>query len=142
MYHEKCERKFECDAKPFLVNVEQAANRNQNFRTELWTGNYLQMTLMCIPVNGEIGLEIHEDTDQLIRLEKGMAVVVFGECKNNIHNKYKMHSQDVFFVPAGTWHNVINIGNTDLKISSVYAPPHHPRGTVHRTKEDADRMNH
>lgn len=142
MYHESFERYYECDAKPLLVNVEQAACRNQNYRTELWTGKYLQMTLMCIPVNGEIGLEMHEDTDQLIMLEKGTAVVVFGECKNNLYAKHKMIDGDAVFIPAGTWHNVINIGNTELKIASVYAPPHHPRGTVQRTKADADRMGY
>ena len=130
------------EAKPYADNIEQAACRNQSFRTELWTGQYLQMTLMCIPVRGEIGLEVHEDTDQYIRLEQGMAAAFFGECRNNLDSKIELRCGDAIFVPAGTWHNIINIGNMPLKISSVYAPPHHPRGTVHQTKADADRANY
>lgn len=123
-------------AEPYVENVLQRAVRNTNYRTEIWTGCYAQMTLMCIPVCSDIGLEIHEDTDQLIRIEQGMGLVKMGGCKERPDFQRKVCKGDVIFVPAGTWHNVINIAREPLKVSAIYAPPHHPVGTVHRTKEE------
>jgi mannose-6-phosphate isomerase-like protein (cupin superfamily) len=120
---------------PYVVNVERMAEGNQNFREAIWTGRYFQMTLMSIPVCGEIGLEVHPDTDQLIRVEQGNAVVNIGRCEDHMDFQKCMHCGDAVFVPAGTWHNVSNTGRTPLKVSSIYAPPHHPRGTVQRCAE-------
>jgi mannose-6-phosphate isomerase-like protein (cupin superfamily) len=117
---------------PYVVNVEQAASENQNFRAAIWTGNYLQMTLMSIPKGGEIGLENHPDTDQFIRVERGSAVVKMGKCKERTDFQKRMCCGDGVFVPAGTWHNIMNTGRMELKVSSIYAPPHHPRGTLQR----------
>jgi mannose-6-phosphate isomerase-like protein (cupin superfamily) len=124
---------------PYVADIRQLAVENQNFRTAVCTGCYLQMTLMSIPPCGEIGLEMHEDTDQLIRVEQGTAIVKMGRMKKQVEIQKKMCPQDAVFVPAGTWHNVINVGRTPLKVSSIYAPPNHPRGTIHRTREDAER---
>ncbi len=124
---------------PYVTNIEQVAMQNQNFRTAIWTGCHLQMTIMCIPPCGEIGLEVHTDTDQFIRVEHGKAIVKMGRCKNQLDFQQNMCKGDAAFIPAGTWHNVVNIGRNPLKVSSIYAPPNHPRGTVHRTKEDAQR---
>ncbi|MDD7389191.1 MAG: cupin domain-containing protein [Lachnospiraceae bacterium] len=124
---------------PYVMSVEQAAMKNRNFRTAVWTGCHLQMTLMCIPPCGEIGLEIHEDTDQYIRVEMGRGAVRMGKCKNQLNFQQNLCRGDGIFIAAGTWHNIINTGRSNLKVSSVYAPPHHPRGTVHFTKEDAAR---
>jgi mannose-6-phosphate isomerase-like protein (cupin superfamily) len=118
--------------KPYVINVEQMAAENENFREAVWTGRYLQMTLMSIPVCGEIGLENHQDTDQFIRVEQGSAVVKMGKCKGKPDFEKRMCSGDGVFVPAGTWHNIINTGKMPLKVSSIYAPPHHPRGTLQR----------
>lgn len=126
-------------AEPFVACVNGCARANGNFRTAFWTGEHLQMTLMCIPVRCDIGLEVHEDTDQLIRVEGGLAQVVMGDCQENLTFCRRAGCGEAVFVPAGTWHNIINIGNCPLKLSSVYAPPHHPHGTVHRTKCDAQR---
>ena len=123
---------------PYVANMEQIAVQNYHFRIAAWTGDYLQMTLMCIPACGEIGLEIHEDTDQLIRVEQGCAVVKMGKCKDNLDFCRNLRRGDAVFVPAGTWHNVSNTGRGALKVTSVYAPPHHPRGTVQHTKADAE----
>lgn len=122
---------------PFVAHIMGAARQNQNFRTAFWTGSHLQMTLMHIPVCGEIGLEVHPDTDQLIRVESGRALVSVGACRESVDFQCRLSTGEGIFVPAGTWHNVRNTGDCPLKLSSVYAPPHHPRGTVHRTKEDA-----
>jgi mannose-6-phosphate isomerase-like protein (cupin superfamily) len=128
-----------CDVKemdfgpePYVAEIERMAVENQNFREAIWTGEYLQMTLMSIPVCGEIGLENHQDTDQLIRVEQGRAIVKMGMCEDRLDIQKCLCSGDAVFVPAGTWHNVINAGRGMLKVSSVYAPPHHPRGTVQR----------
>ena len=127
---------------PFVSNVAQQALLNTDFRIELWSGSYAQMTLMCIPVCSDIGLEIHRDIDQMIRIEQGMALVKMGEREKQLDFQATVQRGDVIFVPAGTWHNIINIGRTPLRVSSVYAPPHHPVGTVHHTKEEAERANY
>ena len=124
---------------PYVINVKNAAMKNTNFRTALWTGCHMQMTLMSIPVCSDIGLEVHEDTDQVIRVEEGMGCVKMGYNRNCLGYEQRLQVGDVVFVPVGTWHNIINTGNCPLKLSTIYAPPHHPAGTVHRTKEDAQR---
>lgn len=126
----------------YAANISQMATENSNFRTAIWTGNCLQMTLMCIPSREEIGMERHEETDQLIRVEQGRAVVKVGRCQCQQEFQRNLREGDVVFIPAGTWHNIINTGSCTLKLSSVYAPPNHPRGTIHRTREEAEREEH
>ena len=126
---------------PLVMNIECAARSNTNFRTTLWTGSNLQLTVMCIPVGGDIGAEIHEDIDQFIRIESGCALVKMGCSPNTLTMQQHVDSSDALIIPAGTWHNVINVGNTPLKLYSVYAPPKHPYGTIHRTKMDAAERN-
>ncbi len=123
---------------PFAININRATLQNQCFRRALWTGHYLQLTLMCIPVGGEIGLEIHPDTDQFLRLEAGQGMVQMGKCKEKVDMQCCLSKNDVVLVPAETWHNIVNTGRHPLKIYSIYAPPHHPHGTIHRTKAEAD----
>ena len=123
---------------PYVINMEQTAIQNQNFRTAVWTGCHLQMTVMCIPPCGEIGFEIHPNTDQLIIVEQGTAVVKIGKCENQMDFQQNICKGDAVFIPAGTGHNVVNIGRNALKVSSVYAPPNHRRGTVHLTKANAE----
>lgn len=122
---------------PFAVNIASATGRNTNYRTALWTGEYLQVTLMSIPAGGDIGLEMHPDTDQFLRVEQGWGDVRMGPAQGNLPFRKKVSAGDAVMVPAGAWHNVVNVGNVPLKLYSIYAPPHHPAGTVHRTKADA-----
>lgn len=124
--------------KPLIVNIDRFTKLNQNYRTALWTGAHLQVTLMSIPVRGDIGLENHPDTDQFIRIESGHALVMMGNDKDNLNYRERVDGDYAVVVPAGTWHNIINVGNTPLKLYSIYAPPHHPLGTVHKTKNDAE----
>ena len=124
--------------KPYAANIMHTARQNHNFRAAFWSGCHLQMTLMCIPVCGDIGVEMHSDTDQFIRVEEGQAIVRMGTCKDKLDFHYRLGVGDAVFVPSGTWHNVSNTGNCPLKLSSLYAPPKHPRGTIHHTKADAE----
>ena len=100
------------------------------------------MTLMCIPPCGEVGMEIHHDMDQYIRVEEGQALVCMGARKEKPEFRRRLDTGDAFFVPSGTWHNVQNTGKCSLKLSSIYGPPHHPRGTVHPTKADAEKADY
>ena len=125
-------------AQPSVINIHNEVLRNDNFRTAIWTGEYLQVTVMSIPVGGEIGLELHNDLDQFIRVESGCAAVYMGKTKQNVKLVGKINSNYAIVIPAGTWHNVINSCSCPLKVYSVYAPPQHPFGTIHETKLDSD----
>lgn len=126
---------------PFVTNIEHDTLANNNYRTTLWTGKYLQATLMAIQPGQDIGLEVHEDHDQFLRIESGHALVQMGPSKNDLKSWSAAHD-DVVFVPAGIWHNLTNDGNEALKLYSIYAPPEHPHGTVHATKADAEASEH
>lgn len=123
---------------PFAVNIEAATKQNTTFRTALWTGKYLQLTLMSINVGEDIGLEIHPDNDQFIRLEEGHGLVLMGDSKDHLDFQAHVREDYAFIIPAGKWHNLINIGCIPIKLYSIYAPPQHPHGTVHRTKKEAE----
>ncbi len=127
---------------PFVVNIEDATLQNNTFRTALWTGNHLQLTLMCINVGDAIGLEMHPDVDQFIRIEQGQGLVMMGDSREKPNYRRGVGDDYVIFIPAGKWHNLINTGCTPLKLYSIYAPPEHPHSTVHKTKEDAKEHHH
>ena len=123
---------------PFVFNIHHATTKNQNFRTTLWTGNHLQLTLMSIPQKCDIGVEMHPDVDQFVRVECGRAKVYFGNSRNSLREAEVVNENYAILIPGGTWHNIVNIGNRPLKVYSLYAPPQHPFGTVHKTKADAE----
>src|SRR5690554_5530932 len=131
-------RKQDYGPHPFVTNIREAAVRNDNYRTALWTGNHLQLTLMSIGVGDDIGLEMHPDVDQFIRVEQGEGVALMGDSMENLSFRQNVSDDDVILIPAGTWHNIINTGNEPMKVYSIYAPPEHPHGTVHVTKEEAE----
>ena len=122
---------------PFVVNIEEVTERNNNFRTALWTGENLQVTLMSLNPGEDIGMEIHPETDQFLRVEQGSGIVRMGKNRNNLNYQRQFEDGYAILIPAGTWHNIINTGNEPIKIYSIYAPPKHPFGTVHVTKADA-----
>ena len=122
---------------PFVVDIRNAAIQNNNFRIALWTGKYLQVTLMSIKVGEDIGLEIHPDLDQFICIVEGQGLVKMGNSKDKLDFQQNVYSGYSFIIPAGKWHNLINTGNRPIKLFSIYAPPQHPQGTIHKTKEDA-----
>jgi mannose-6-phosphate isomerase-like protein (cupin superfamily) len=123
---------------PLVANIETNTVENTNYRTTLWTGNNLQVTLMSIEPGHDIGLEVHDVTDQFLRIEQGQATVYMGPSKDQLQT-WQASASDAVIVPAGTWHNLVSNGDLPLRVYSIYAPPHHPHGTVHVTKEDADK---
>ncbi|NQX69898.1 cupin domain-containing protein [Paenibacillus alba] len=122
---------------PFVVDINGATKQNNTFRTAIWTGKNLQVTVMSINVGEDIGLEVHPTTDQFLRIEEGQGVVRMGDTKDNLNFEKSVNDDYAIMVPAGKWHNIINTGNTPLKLYSIYAPPEHPFGTIHKTKADA-----
>lgn len=122
---------------PYVVNIEKATKKNNTYRSALWTGRHLQVTLMSIDVGDDIGLEIHPTDDQFLRIEQGQGIVQMGDFKDKLNYVKRVSDNFAIMVPAGKWHNVTNTGNIPLKLYSIYAPPHHPHGTVHVTKADA-----
>lgn len=129
-------------AAPAVLDIEAYTLGNENFRTALWTGTNLQVTLMTIPVGGEVGLELHPDIDQFLRIEEGEARVMMGDGKENLDYVRTAKADHAVFVPAGKWHNLINIGDKPLKLYSIYAPAEHPYGTVHKSYDDAMAAEH
>lgn len=127
---------------PLVINIENATTDNNNFRTALWTGTYMQLTLMSIEPGEDIGLEMHPDIDQFIRIEAGKGYVKMGETKARMDFKATVYEDCAIIIPAGTWHNLINTGTEPIKLYSIYAPPQHPHGTVHKTHEEAEEHEH
>ncbi|QEK13583.1 cupin domain-containing protein [Crassaminicella thermophila] len=124
--------------KPFVVNIDEATKQNNYFRIALWTGKHLQLTLMSIDVGEDIGLEVHPNLDQFIRIEEGQGLVKMGDRKDQLNFQAKVYDGYAFIIPAGKWHNLINTGYKPIKLYSIYAPPQHPYGTIHETKADAE----
>jgi mannose-6-phosphate isomerase-like protein (cupin superfamily) len=118
----------------YVGPIEKATLDNSFFRQVLFTGKYSQLVVMCLQANEEIGNEVHPTVDQFFRIEEGNAKFVF-----NDKEEYLVGDGDAVVVPAGTYHNVINTSATKpLKLYTVYTPPNHPNGTVHKTKAEAD----
>lgn len=128
--------------KPYVVDIEEATLENRNYRTTLWTGRYLQVTLMSIEPGHDIGLEVHHDHDQFLRIEAGRARVQMGPAKDQLSFDREVGADWAILVPAGSWHNVTNLGNEPLRVYSLYGPPEHAHGTVHVTRAEADAAEH
>lgn len=126
---------------PLVAPIEQLTEDNTNYRTTLWTGTNLQVTLMSIEPGSDIGLEVHNDIDQFLRIEDGEATVHMGQDKENLQT-WTAKDGDAVFVPAGMWHNLVSSGSEALKVYSIYAPVEHPHGTVHVTKAEAETAEH
>ncbi len=117
-----------------LFTIATVADKNPDFRRVLATGKYTQLVIMTIPPDGEIGEEVHETTDQLLTFVSGVGEArVAGE-------KKPVNPGDLVFVPAGTKHNFVNTGPNPLVLYTVYGPPEHSADAVHKTKEEADRL--
>jgi mannose-6-phosphate isomerase-like protein (cupin superfamily) len=126
----------------WVGDIEHLTLENETFRTVLFTGEHAQLTVMRLASGEDIGKEVHPDRDQFIRVEEGQARVEFGRSEDEVDEAYDLSDDWAVVVPAGIWHNVINTGSGELKLYSLYAPPEHPDGTVHRTKADAEAAEH
>ena len=122
----------------WVADIERATLDNENFRTVLWTGEHSQLTVMRIAAGEDIGLEVHPDHDQFIRIEEGKGRAELGPSEDEVAETHDVEADWAIVVPAGTWHNVVNTGDGDLKLYSLYSPPEHPPNTVHRTKAEAE----
>jgi len=116
----------------YAANVAELARQNTDFRRVLNTTGHVQLVLMYVAPGGEIGSEVHEDTDQILSFVDGKGEALLGEQRREII------AGDVVVVPAGTRHNFVANGGQALRLYTVYSPPHHRPGTIHRTKAEAD----
>lgn len=123
--------------KPQSFDFERATRDNSNYRTVAWSGRYLQVTLMSIPVDGDIGLEMHTETDQFLRLDAGRGVVQMGSTKDQLMVHGEVSDGWCIMVPAGTWHNITNTGTEPMQVYAIYAPAHHKPGKIQRTAAEA-----
>lgn len=120
----------------YKTNIEKETLENENYRKVLHTAKQMQLVVMSLKTGEDIPLETHHDIDQFIRVEKGKALVkVDGK-------EFKLEDDDIIIIPAGSEHYVKNTGNDDLKLYSIYTPPEHPKGTMHKTKAEADEHEH
>jgi mannose-6-phosphate isomerase-like protein (cupin superfamily) len=118
----------------FVGNIEKLTEKNDYFRQVIFTGKHTQLVLMCLQPGEEIGNEIHDKVDQFFRIEEGEAKFVFNQSEEHL-----VHAGDAVVVPAGTFHNVINQSNKEaLRLYTLYSPPNHPDGTVHKNKAEAE----
>jgi mannose-6-phosphate isomerase-like protein (cupin superfamily) len=117
--------------KGYKNNIEKLTEENNDFRRVLYTGEESQLVLMSLAVGEEIGEEVHNDNDQFFRFESGKGKVIIND------TVYEVGDGDAVIVPKGAKHNVINVGETALKLYTIYSPAHHKDGTVHSTKAEA-----
>ncbi len=122
----------------WVKNIEKAALENKNFRKVVFTGKYAQVVLMRLVAGEEIGWEVHPAIDQFFRVEKGKVRLDLGAGKDKVDETHSARIGDGFVIPAGTYHNVTNIGKKSAKFYTIYSPPNHPAGTVRKTKAEAD----
>jgi len=122
----------------YVGPIEKATQENEYFRQVLFTGEHLQLVVMSLQPNEELGNEVHERVDQFFRIEEGGAKFVLSGTEEHL-----VGAGGAVVVPAGTYHNVINTSPTEpLKLYTIYTPPQHPDGTVHKTKAEAEAAEH
>lgn len=122
----------------WIDDMERITLENDAFRQVVYTGDNTQLVLMSLEPGSDIGWEVHPNTDQFIRLESGKVRVDVGTDRDTVDESEEAGDDWAFIVPAGTWHNVTNVGNGEVKLYTLYSPPHHPDGTVHQTKKEAE----
>lgn len=122
----------------WIGDIEAITLDNSTFRTVLFTGPHLQLTVMCLQPGEEIGLEMHDHLDQFIRVEGGAGKITLGPSETEVEITHEVAADWAVIIPAGTWHNVSNPGADPLQLYSLYSPAEHEDGAVHLTKADAD----
>jgi mannose-6-phosphate isomerase-like protein (cupin superfamily) len=122
----------------WVGDIEKITNANTTFRTVVHTGEHLQLTVMSLAVGENIGWEMHDNLDQFLRIESGTGTVKLVRSADDVAEEHAVSDDWAAIIPAGIWHDVVNEGDSELKLYSIYTPPDHPPGTVHVTKADAE----
>ena len=118
----------------YVGDIEKETLKNNYFRKVLYTGKHAQLVVMSLNGGEEIGNEVHPKVDQFFRIEKGEGKFVF-----NGKEKHIVKNGGAIIVPAGTFHEVFNNSKTKkLKLYTIYSPPNHPAGTIHKTVAEAE----
>lgn len=115
----------------YVANIEELTDQNENFRQVLFTAGKSQLVVMTLQIGEDIGMETHPDNDQFIRIESGSGQAILDGEITEISDGFAI------VIPAGTEHNIVNTGQTKMKLYTIYSPPDHKEGTVHKTKQDA-----
>lgn len=116
----------------YVGKIEKITEDNSFFRQVVYTGKYEQLVVMCLKPGEDIGLEVHDTVDQFFRIEEGRGKVIMNDEETDFEDGFGI------IVPAGTKHNIVNTSQTeDLKLYTIYSPPNHPDGTIHKTREEA-----
>ena len=118
--------------KGYISNIEEATKENSNFRKVLYTANLSQLVVMSLKPGEDIGMEVHNDTDQFIRIEEGRGKAILDGVETSIEDDFAV------VIPAGTEHNIVNESDEEMKLYTIYSPAHHRDGVVHATKEEAE----
>ena len=126
----------------WVADIEKLTLENGDFRRVVYTGEHTQLTLMRLAPGEDIGWEAHGHLDQFLRIEQGQARVDLGRNEGSVDESHEVSDDWALIVPAGVWHNVVNTGQEDVKLYSLYSPPEHADGTVHVTKAEADAAEH
>ena len=127
---------------PQSFDIESATKENSSYRSVAWSGRFLQVTLMSIPVGGDIDLEAHPQTDQFLRLDAGNGLVQMGLAKDKLTFEKEVSDGWCVLVPAGMWHNITNTGTTPMQVYAIYAPAHHAPDKVQATATVAEADDH
>lgn len=122
--------------KGYIVNIEEKTLENEYFREVLFTSVHSQLVVMALAPGEEIGMEVHPEHDQFIRFESGQGLVIMDGEESAVSDGFAV------VIPAGTMHNVINTSTEVMKLYTIYSPPEHPEGTIHKTKADALEAHH
>lgn len=125
--------------KPSVFDLETATVENPHYRAVAWSGSYLQVTLMSIPPGESIGLELHPETDQFVRLDAGTGRVEIGPSADELTLTEEVSDGWCVLIPAGVWHNITNTGTEPMRLYSIYSPVHHAAGKIQPTAADAQR---
>lgn len=118
----------------FYVNIEDATTENDNFRKVLFTSGKTQLVVMSLTSGQDIGLEVHKNNDQFIRIESGIGIANIGRTEKESNETYNLTAGSAIIIPAGTWHNIKNTGSDNLKLYTIYSPPEHKDKLIQKDK--------
>lgn len=122
----------------WVGDIEKTTLENDTFRTVVFTGEHTQLTVMRLGPGEDIGREAHDNLDQFLRVEQGTGRLELSRSEDSVDETHDVQDDWAMIIPAGVWHNVVNTGDGELKLYSLYSPPEHPDGTVHKTKAESD----